>query len=267
MSARGWVVAALIAVSVPAHAEPVEPAAAPEAAAASAVEEALLRVIKRAERESFEQHETGRYLEGFAPDAVWIEGRREVADAHDVEVGRAAMAQMLARRHRAPLSGKEQLFLRDVEVEVAGDRAVVLATARRVFFGGQDAIRRRYVMRRAGEGWQIAEVRSWPVQEMMQGLMRIYDDAYWLDLDEQADKAVASQDPLLGRIGSLVKARRIAEAYALAKTATEETPADPVAWRARADLAFELGRVDEALAAAKQTAKLRPAEPLPPHLQ
>lgn len=267
MSARGLAFAALLMAAAPVHAEPAAPAPA-AAPAPSAVEDALLRVIKRAEREGFEQHETSRYFAAFAPDAVWIDGRREVADAHDVKLDRAVMEQMLTRRHRTPLSGKEQLFVRDVESEVDGDRAVVVATVRRVYFGGQDTFRRRYTMRRVGEGWQITELRSWPVQEMVQGLVHVYDDEHWLSLDEKADAALASEtDSVAARLSALVVARRIAEAHGLAKAATEKTPGDPAAWQARADLAFALGRLDEALDASKKVAKLRPEEPIAPHLR
>lgn len=279
-SQRALITAALVAVGLGglagrAHANPPGPWAdgpavelSPEQIAATEAEAALVRQIKKAEREGFEQHDATRYFEPFAPDAVWIEARREVPDAHDVRIERKQKEQMVERRFRAPLTGKEQLFMRDVESKIEADRAVLSATLRRVHFGGQDAVRHRYVLRRGAAGWQITEVRRWPVQEAMQGLMQIYDDSRWAQLDEQADRALAgSEEKPISRLTDLIKARRMAQAYALARTTTEQQPDDAAAWRARADMAFELGRIEEAVSAGRRATQLSPGEPLPVHLR
>lgn len=274
MSARGLATRALLsaALALPAVAAAGEPAAG-EPPAQPAVdadaEEELLRALRRAERESFEHHDVERYFSVFAPDAVWRDGRREVADEHDLEVDRATRRAQLERRYRAGTTGREQVFFRDVEVERDAGRVVVSMTQRRVHFAGRDTARLRYVLAKADDGaWKVTEVRRWPLRDFVQGIVTVYDDAWWLKADEEADAVLANEtvDPM-GKVASLVTARRLKQALEVARAATEARPQEADLWRVRADLALSVGRLDESRSAVARARKLSPTVELPLHLQ
>lgn len=256
-------VAPLSAVAAPA-APPVEGAAAAEADA----HELLLRSLRRAERELFEHNDRERYLAVFAPSAVWIEGRRAVADEHDVRFDRATRATQLERLHRIGSTGHEQVFFRDTEVEPDGKRLVVSTTLRRGGFNGADTVRQRYVLESVGGEWKVVEVRRWPLRDISQGVAIVYDDERWLSLDEAADKALADDAvSTLAKVNALLSAHRTGQALEVARAATQKAPRVAETWRLRAELALTVGRLDESRTAADKAKALDPATPLPPTLQ
>ncbi len=265
---------ALPAMALPALAAepgPGEPPAKPTAKPTTEAdaEEELLRALRRAEREGFEHHDIERYFSVFAPNAVWREGRREVADEHDVVADRATRRAQLERRYRASTTGREQVFFRDIEVERDGARMVVSMTQRRVHFAGRDTARLRYVLAEVeGGGWRVTEVRRWPLRDFVQGIVTVYDDEWWLKADEDADTARASETvDSMGKVTALVTARRLKQALEVARAATEARPEEADLWRVRADLAFSIGRLDESRSAAARAAKLAPTVELPLHLR
>lgn len=260
---------AVLALPAMAIAGPTAGEAPAKPAAEADAEEALLRALRRAEREGFEHHDIERYFSVFAPTAVWREGRREVADEHDVELDYATRRIQLERRYRAKTTGREQVFFRDIEVERDAGRMVVSLTQRRVYFAGRDTARLRYVLARAEDGgWKVIEVRRWPLRDFVQGILTVYDDTFWLKADESADSARANETvDSMGKVTALVAARRLKQALEVARAATEARPEEADLWRIRADLAFSIGRLDESRSAAARAAELAPMVELPLHLR
>jgi len=259
-------------------ATPRRPAAA---AAPDSAEATIARMVKAAEREGFEQHELARSMAIFSDNAVFVIGRREVADEHDVVLDRARMKAVRALRYRSPTSERDQMFFRDVKVSIAGDTATMDATVSRELFIGRDTHRHRYTLVRAGDGWKVERLRRWPLMRQYNGPPQIIDDDMWLSAEESAKRVMEEEGAsLAARLTALTQAGYIAQAHAMAKAQTEAKPDDVAAWRGRAMLAFEMGLGDDATQAVRQALKLstanstsrsatktlpnRSMEPLPP---
>jgi hypothetical protein len=125
-------------------------------------------------------------------------------------------------------------------------------------------------LRRTADGWRIVEQSSWPLATHDEHGPRVYSPTLWAKLDAEAD--ALAKTPGAAYIRALQDAKRIAEAYAVAKRETEKPTATAELWVLRGDLAVTLGRpadglADFAKARAKDPKIELPwymAEPMPP---
>lgn len=254
--------AALFAPAL-AVAEPAAPAdAAPGVARTE--ESRIERMIKTAEREGFERHELERALSIYAPDGVWILGRRAVPDEHDVRLSLDKLRSRLGLRFANPLTGQEQVFFRDVEVELEGDAATMTATVLLDLFTGREELKHRYRLVRAGERWQVVELRVWPVMRSHVGLPTFYTDEHWIEAEKQLETLLADPGSRLeSRLTAFNQAGHLKRGYDEARAHTRKAPDDPLGWRARAMFALEMGEAEDALASARKAVALAPDIGLP----
>lgn len=273
MSAGRWAAVALGAALLggvpPAGAEPTPAAQQPPAPPGKTLreEDQIARMIKSAEREGFERHELDRAMAIYDPAGVWIRGRREVADAHDVRLDFEHLRAMLKLRFDNPLTGQEQVFFRDMLVDIEGDRATVTTAVARELFTGREELRHRYTLARRDGRWRVTELRSWPTMRMQGGVPTIFTDEHWLEAESKVEKVLA--DPAAtgeSRLFALINAGYLPEGYAQAKAWTAAEPNEANAWRARAMFALEVGEVQDALAAARKARALNPEIGLSPML-
>lgn len=232
-----------------------------------AEERRLAKQIKEAEREGFQRCELDTYFNIFTPDAKWTFGRRAVPDAHDYTLTTAAHRGQLEGRWKEGPSGKERVFFRSLEVSLTGESGTAEGELVRHFFGGSERLGRLYRLVKRGEHWRISAVRTWTLQTAFGADLRVYDDEYLLSRDEAAEKAKENPKlPFVERISRMVAAGWIATAYSIAVEALERKPKDVEALRARAQLAFSLGKLRDARRTAKTLRRLDPTIQLAPGL-
>jgi hypothetical protein len=110
-------------------------------------------------------------------------------------------------------------------------------------------------LRRTPAGWKAYALRWWPV-ERRQGTERtVYDAATWQRLDAEADRRKAG-DNLRAGAEALQAAYRHAEGYELTRRLTAKKSASPDDWVLRAQLAFELGKLDDVVVSLKRARSL-----------
>ncbi len=269
MIARRLLVLAALALPAAAGADPkpagaeVSPPAAPDAATQRA-EAGIARMLRLAEREGVERHELERALAIYAPDAVWISGRRGAPDAHDIRLDLPTLRAVRAVRYSEPPTGREQVFFRDMDVEIEGERATVTTLVAHDLFSGRDEMRYRYRLERRAGAWRVTEQRVWPTMRKQGGIPTLYTDAYWLDAEQHAERLLADENASLeAKLFALNAASYLKKAHALAKARTVEAPDDALAWRARAMFALEIGEVADARSAAKRALALNPTIGVP----
>ncbi|MCB9536901.1 MAG: hypothetical protein H6704_11665 [Myxococcales bacterium] len=232
--------------------------------ARTADEAALLRTIKKAEQAGFERHQLKRYLEAFAPTCTWTIGRREKPGEYDTVVPYADHVAQQTERFELPVAGKDRVYLQDEKVTIEGDDGTVRARVARHFFGGSDEWMRVYTAKKSAKGaWHVTAVRAWPLRESIGPQTILFDDAFWTYADKMVEEQLEADNATFeSRMVALVQARRFAEAHALTVKASEGSK-DPLIWTARAEAAFEIGKLDDALAAARKARQLDPAVSLP----
>lgn len=252
-------------------AQPQTPPAAPPAAdgagAQRTEESRIARMIKSATREGIERHELDRAMAMYAPDGVWVLGRRAEPDEHDVRLDLAKRRAQLALRFDNPLTGQEQVFFRDVQVEIEGDEATMTATVAMDLFTGHEELKHRYRLVRTGDGWRVAELRVWPIMRSQVGMPTFYTDDYWLEAEKNVEKTLADTTaPPAARLAAYTRAGYLLRGYAEARALTKASPDDPLAWRSRALFALEVGEAADALESGRKAVTLSPEIGLPPTL-
>lgn len=245
-----------------------QPAAPAPAAHLTGEEAAIARAVKDAAREGFERHELERALSIYTPDAAWILGRRDVPDAHDVRLDLARVRALLALRYALPPNSKDQMFFRDVEVEVDGDRATMSAIVVLELFNGREELHHRYRLVRRDGAWRVVERRTWPAKRQYLGMPVAYDDDRWLEAEAEVERLMAdgAASPE-ARLVALSGAGHLRRAWDETKAWTARAPKTSAAWRARALFALEVGEVADAVAAAKKARALDPKVALPAALR
>ncbi len=235
------------------------PAACP-AADRTEDEAAIARLIKKAESAGFERHQLERHLSAFDGACTWTLGRREEPDGHDVVISRPQYEAQQRQRYLLPTAQQDGIYFNDERTEVTGDTATYGARVRRRFFGGNDeGVRVYQLVRRPELGWQVVAVRTWMTKDRVGGLPIDYTDEFYKGADERlAERLASDATSFEGKIVALIEARQLREAYEAAKLESERV-ADARVWVARAEMAFEIGKVEDALAAAAHARKLDPA--------
>lgn len=265
MIGRGITIAVMIgALGSPAVAQPVPPPKTDGAAAAEVPqrteEDRIARLIKTAEREGFEHHELERALAIFAPEASVVIGRRAEPDEHDVKMDLGGLRGTLIRRHRLSPSKQQQLFFRDVEVQITGEAATMIAVVTREHHTGREELKLRYRLARRDGRWQVVERRSWPLMRSYGGLPTVYSDEVWTEAEKNAEKILADEyASQQSRLSALTQAGFLARAHAETVAWTRRAPDDHEAWRARLRFAVELGRVADMELSEKTLAALEAA--------
>ncbi len=237
------------------------PAAADEA-------EAVSRLVKRAERAGFERHDVKGWWRAMAKDVARTTGRREVPDAHDYTLSGKALREVHRLRWRRAATGRTRLYFHDENTSVEGGAAVYTAEVSHHFFGGSEVTRRRYELKRVKKRWRITKVRIWWVRQNTAGEVEDFDNDFWLDADAKVEdlrkEKVTSLEAVLA---GLVKARRLKEAYQATVDETKRESAKANAWIARANMALELGLLDDARKALRRARKLDPLVDVPEMLK
>ncbi len=226
---------------------------------------AITKLIKKAERSAFEEHEAAPYLKIWDPKATYTKGRDKVPGPHDVTMSFEAFAEHQRLRYKEPPNGRSRIYFHREEATPKGDEAVFTAELARTFFGGSDSMRRHYTLKKTPAGWRITSLREWPVAEKFAGEAVSYDKAYWKAADERV-KETPEAEPV-PRTMVLVKAWRFQEAYELAVRRTQKTKTDPLAWISRAEMAIALGELADARKAYEAARKLDPNQDPPPLLK
>ena len=234
----------------------------PALAAPSDAERAIARTVKRAEQAGYERHRLEKYLAAFTEDATWVIGRFEDPEPHDFVIDRAARIEQLKRRWlSSERKGGRLMFVKE-KVQVTGDTATLEAEVKQVFFGGDDLWARIYTLKKTGDQWRVQRVREWPLKENVGGTFISWTDQQYEEVEQSLRDVNKNADAgFTERFVALIRARRLKEAHALAEktTAAEDTHG---AWLALANVAFELGKIEQAEVAAKKAARLDPtAEP------
>lgn len=257
------------------------PAEAPKAAAPKAVAETkpaagpdaallrkIVRALKTAEQEGFEHHDLARHQAIFTADATATFGRLPEPDTHDVRFDRATLDAVLTHRYRRPPTGREQVFFFDIEPRREDQRIIVEARLTRRLFGGREELGRRYTLVPTPDGWRVKAMRSWPLVSQFGGVPTEHNAEGWKTADETAKAALADEAMALdSKLFALIQARWLTEAYEVARRATEADPKAPGPWLSRARIALEIGKVQDALASAKQSKALDPNLALPVELR
>ena len=116
--------------------------------------------------------------------------------------------------------------------------------------------------------WRITKVRIWWVRQNTAGEVEDFDNDFWLDADAKVEdlrkEKVTSLEAVLA---GLVKARRLKEAYQATVDETKRESAKANAWIARANMALELGLLDDARKALRRARKLDPLVDVPEMLK
>lgn len=210
-------------------------------------DQAVIRTLKGAERAAIEDHDVTRLFARFAKDGRWITGRRAVADAHDVQFDVRTAQQVMRVKLDGP-PGRSRLAFVDASAELAAEPPTVSLTLSHDDMGRRLLSTVRYVLRQTRGGWQIVERRQWPLEARGGLAPSIFNDAFWLDADARVDQP--GTDTGLERLDALLAARRIAEAAALVERLMQQPDPPRQVWTARARIAWLLGRLDVARAAA-----------------
>lgn len=260
MKAWRLLAAMALAVSVPAigSAQLLEPPTA-EATATPAAEapaklrpeeDRIARMIRSAERESFEHHEIDRALAIYTPDAALVFGRRAAPDEHDVRYDPKTLRAVLEVRYVRPPAKQEQVFFRDVEVKIDGDSATMEAVVARELFSGREELHHRYTLARRDGRWRVTAQRVWPLMRTQGGVPTVYTDESWLAAEEKATEALeADGTGWQARMFALTAAGWMPRAHAETVKWTAAEPKSVQAWLARHRFALEVGDVKDARAA------------------
>ncbi len=271
MSARRWMgIVASVAVWLPFEASaqllepPVPPAEAPAAKPAKPAtvpqlteEDRIARLVKTAERESFERHEIDRALAIYAPKASIVIGRREAPDEHDIRYDLAAKRAVLEARYSRPPASQEQIFFRDVEVVIDGESATMNTVVARELFSGREEMQHRYTLARRDGRWQVTAQRVWPIMRSQGGVVTTYTDEALLAAEEEAEKVMANPSSTpQSKLFALTGAGHLARAHAVTVAWTKASPEEAEAWIARHRFALEVGQIEDARKAWAKAASL-----------
>lgn len=216
----------------------------------SAEESRIVRLIKTAERESFERHEIDRALAIYAPKAAIVIGRRVEPDEHDIRYDLATMRAVLEARYSRGPASQEQVFFRDVEVSIDGEKATLDAVVARELFSGREEMHHRYTLARVDGRWQVTAQRIWPIMRSQGGVSTVYGDEVWLAAEEKAEEVMANPDTSpQEKLFALTAAGHLLRGHGVTVAWTRSAPKSVEAWIARYRFALEVGKLEDARAA------------------
>lgn len=201
------------------------------------------QVVKKAERAGYEHHDVAGILRIMRPGARWIVGRRAVADAHDVVMTQAIVADVLRLQYAGPPGSRRVDFL-ETTVELDADPPRIMLIQSRRFSGGRVLTGTLFELARDAKGWGVITRREWPIEDRMGPFPTLYDDAFWLDADTGIDQPCS--DTLAERFSALMNARRYAQLAREAAGLAARGGTDPKIWSFWAQAAYRLGKLSDA---------------------
>lgn len=202
--------------------------------------------------------------------------RRAEPESHDWTLTPSEMSFRIAGS-RALMALDGEVGIREIELTIEGSHArwnARLGLSLGVESGDEVMQSGRFV--RSAGAWRIEHLRSWPAirsdaipwvdEEDQPAPALLFDEAYWARVDRSVEEARDAHrtEPTTRarrRLGAaLALARRIPEAFEVVGEIVASGEADSSDWRRRAQLAVDLGRLEEARFATDQI----PRAPAPP---
>jgi hypothetical protein len=224
--------------------------------------ESLVDIVLRSQKAGLELQDWRAYIAPWSRMGTWVAKRTEQDSQYDITLSYEAS---LARIKLLTDSGEPTIQIKHTNVVPTIDASATRATVRVKtivsFDGRSETTQEIFRLRVTDDGWRIENNTYWRSEARNKDRTIRFDATYFNQADIKVETALI-QGPMEASL-ALFAALRWREAHELLTQATQPTKATANLWAMRAQAAFMIGDIQDAISAVKIARKRKSSVALP----